>query len=217
MINVILAEGHNIVRIGIRTLLERDGGFKILAEGISGVEAVNYINDGGSDADIVLTDINMPGMGGLELIEKLKEISPKVKVIMFTSLDNEKHISKAFKEGASGYLLKNVSSDELVFSIKHVHEGGRYICSELAFRLLDKLVDMPDLVTLNSSNDFDISAKEQEVLTLISEGFTNQEIADKIFTSKRTVEGYRQALMSKTGSRNTAALIKLAIRTGLIN
>jgi DNA-binding NarL/FixJ family response regulator len=217
MINVILAEGHNIVRIGIRALLEKDGGFNILAEGVNTTQALNYVKDKGIDADIVLVDMSAGGLAGIELVQSFKNISPNIKVIIFTALDNERGLINAFKVGANGYLLKNVSADELVFGIKHVQSGGRYICSELALRLLDKLIAMPEFVIGDSASNYDLNIKEQEVLMLIGEGLTNQEIAEKIFTSKRTIEGYRQSLMAKTGSRNTASLIKFAINNGLIN
>jgi DNA-binding NarL/FixJ family response regulator len=155
------------------------------------------------------------GLAGIELVQSFKNISPNIKVIIFTALDNERGLINAFKVGANGYLLKNVSADELVFGIKHVQSGGRYICSELALRLLDKLIAMPEFVIGDSASNYDLNIKEQEVLMLIGEGLTNQEIAEKIFTSKRTIEGYRQSLMAKTGSRNTASLIKFAINNGI--
>ena len=133
-------------------------------------------------------------------------------------LDNEKYIVQAFKNGASAYILKNITSDELVFCIKHVClNADRYICNELALRMLDKVINKPDVVVPNENTEIELSKREIEVLTLIAEGYTNLEIADKLFTSKRTVEGHRQNLIDKTGSRNTAALIRYAILSGMIS
>ncbi|MEO6149595.1 MAG: response regulator transcription factor [Mucilaginibacter sp.] len=217
MISIILAEGSNIVRAGVRSLLERDGGFNQIIEVTTGLEVLSHIK-GGKAVDIVFTDMNMPGLGGIELVEKLKLASRQTRVIIFTSFDNEKYIKQAFEAGACGYLLKSASSDELVFSIKHVHGGGHYVCSDLALRLLDKLMRTPDAALADGDGtfDFELNSKEVEILALISEGFTNQEIADKIFTSKRTIEGHRQTLLAKTGSRNMASLIKFAVLNKLI-
>ncbi|RYE33597.1 MAG: response regulator transcription factor, partial [Sphingobacteriaceae bacterium] len=142
---------------------------------------------------------------------------PLVKVIILSMIDHEKYILKAFRAGAYAYILKNVTADELIFAIKHVHSSNeRYICSELAIRLLDKLLQRPEQIDIRISPEIELSKREVEVLNLIAEGFTNQEIADKLFTSKRTVEGHRQNLIEKTNSRNTAALIRYAITTSLI-
>jgi DNA-binding NarL/FixJ family response regulator len=135
---------------------------------------------------------------------------------MLTMLDHERYVAKAFKAGASGYLLKNTSPDELIFAIKHVYANGNYLFSELAMQLLDRVSQGRDIMILDNCSDVDFSKRETEVLILIAEGFTNQEIADKLFTSKRTIEGHRQSMIDKTGTRNTAALIKFALLNGII-
>lgn len=212
MIRIILAEDHNIVRNGIRSLLEQNTDFLIAGEADNGQHALDLMANG-VEADIILLDMNMPGINGAELIEKLKETSPQIKVIVLTMNDHEKYILQAFQVGAEGYLLKNVSPDELGFAIRHIYSGGRYICSELSLRLLDRRIGQSDL----SLKDIDLSKRELEILGFIAEGLTNTEIAERLFTSKRTVEGHRQNLLEKTGCRNTAALIKFSILKGLIN
>ena len=215
MINVILAEDHNIVRNGIRSLLDSEPGITVVDEAINGAEAFEKIN-GGLDVDLVLADINMPEMSGIELVKALKATSFKSKVLILSMLDHENYIREAIASGASGYLLKNVSKEELLFSIKHIAAGNTYICSELTYKMFFKLSVSPehqlDEKTVNS-----LSKREIEVLTLIAEGHTNMEIADMLFTSRRTVEGHRQNLIEKTGVKNTAALIRLAVKSGLIN
>src|SRR5690606_18491890 len=139
MIRVVLAEDHKIVRNGIRMLLESDNSIEIVGEAINGTEVLEMIGKG-ADVDVVLADINMPELDGISLISKLKERSPKTQIVMLSMFDNEKYVAQAFHEGAAGYLMKNVSADELIFSLKHVDMGGKYLCSELALRLLDKLV-----------------------------------------------------------------------------
>jgi DNA-binding NarL/FixJ family response regulator len=216
MIKIILAEDHNVVRNGIRSLLEKESDIQVVAEATNGNEALKLLKEG-LTPDIMLADVNMPEMNGMEMVAQISEHYPSVKVIMLSMLDNEKYIMQAFKAGATGYILKNVNAGELVFAIRHVcmsHE--RYLCNELSLRLLDKLIHTPESVFDIDSSDIDISKREAEVLALISEGYTNQEIADKLFTSKRTIEGHRQSLIEKTGTRNTAALIRYAIVNGII-
>ncbi|NCD69637.1 response regulator [Mucilaginibacter agri] len=216
MINILLVEDHKIVRNGVRSLLEKDPGFNITGEAANGIDILQML-DAGTEADIILADINMPGLSGLELIAELKKTTHKAKVIVLTMLDHERYVAKAFKAGAMGYLLKNTGPDELIFAIKHVHTGGKYLFSELAVKLLDRLSNGRDIMILDNPSDIDFSKRETEILTLIAEGFTNQEIADKLFTSKRTIEGHRQSMIDKTGTRNTAALVRFALLNGVIS
>jgi DNA-binding NarL/FixJ family response regulator len=156
-------------------------------------------------------------MGGLELAEKLQGTSSKAKVIILTMIDHEKYVIKAFKNGVTGYLLKNISANELVFAINHIYGDGHYVCSELALRFMNRLAQMPEPTSLEDTSDVEFTRREMDVLSLTAEGYTNQEIADKLFTSKRTVEGHRQSMINKTSTRNTIALIKYAIQHGIIN
>jgi DNA-binding NarL/FixJ family response regulator len=217
MIKIILAEDHKIVRNGLKNLLEKEKNFQIVGEAADGTEVMDLLEKG-IEADIVLTDMNMPGMDGAELTTKLRSWPQYIKVVFLTMLDHEKYVVKAFKAGANGYLLKNISSDELVFAIKHVclYADGRYVCSELALRLLDRLIHLPEINLEKSVTDVEFSKRELEILELMAEGYTNQEIADQLFTSKRTVEGHRQSMIDKTEVRNTAALIKYAVLNGII-
>jgi DNA-binding NarL/FixJ family response regulator len=158
----------------------------------------------------------MPEIDGLTLIRELKNDFPKIRIIILSMHDNEKYIMEAFREGASGYLFKNVSPDELLFTIKHIHSGSKHLCSELTMKLIDKLVHVNEDQNLSPSLEIDFSLREIEILNLIADGMTNAEIADKLFISKRTIEGYRQGLIEKTGVRNTPSLIKYAILNGVI-
>ncbi|MGI4803580.1 MAG: response regulator [Janthinobacterium lividum] len=217
MINVLLAEDHNIVRNGIKSLLEKEKNLDVIADATNGRQALNLL-DKIASVDIILADINMPELNGIELVLEIKNKFPKIKVIILSMLDHEKYILEAFKAGASGYILKSVTADELIFAINHVcNNNDRYICSELSLRMLDKLLHKPEVKISAELVEIELSKRELEVLALIAEGFTNHEIADKLFTSKRTVEGHRQNLIDKTSTRNTAALIRYAIVNGLIN
>ena len=215
MLNVLLAEDHNIVRNGIKMLLEMDKSINVVGEAMDGLQALQMVQTG-MEVDIVLADINMPEIDGIALISKVKAINPNIKVMILSMLDNEKYVAQAFMEGASAYLLKSVSADELVFSLKHVSGGNKYLCTELSIRQLDRLIQKSNMEYGGVDISKNFSMREIDVLHLIAEGLTNSEMSDRLFISKRTVEGHRQSLIEKTGSRNTAALIKYAVLNGIV-
>lgn len=216
MINVLLAEDHNIVRNGIRSLLDKQPDIHVVAEANDGLEVLQLFGEG-IMPDLVLTDINMPNLNGIALIEQLNEKFPDVKVLILSMLDHENYVMQAVNAGASGFLLKNVSEEEMVFGIRHVMAGNLYVCSELTSKLLGKFSSLPQENNKEIKVAIDLSRREIEILLLIAEGLTNNEIAEKLFTSRRTVEGHRQNLLEKTGARNTATLIRFAVRNGIID
>ncbi|WP_432712546.1 response regulator transcription factor [Pedobacter sp.] len=215
MLNVLLAEDHNIVRNGIKMLLETDEQISVVGEAANGREALGLIANG-NNIHVVVTDINMPEIDGLSLISKIKEINDDIKVIILSMHDSEKYVMQAFTSGASCYLLKNISADELIFSVKHVGRGEKYLCSEISNRLLDRLIQRSYAEDGGIDLSKNFSMREIDVLKLIAEGLTNSEMSERLFISKRTIEGHRQNLIEKTGSRNTASLIKYAVLNGIL-
>jgi DNA-binding NarL/FixJ family response regulator len=216
MIQVLLAEDHNIVRNGIKMLLGSDKEIHVAGEATNGREALEFISNN-EGIDVILADINMPELDGISLIKEAHNLNPNIRVVILSMHDNDKYVSQAFQEGASGYLLKSVSADEMIFSLKHVKAGGKYLCSELSIKMLEKLSQKSvNSVSENVSN-IEFSMREIEVLHLIADGLTNSEMSEKLFLSKRTIEGHRQSLIEKTGSKNTAALIRYAVLNGIIN
>lgn len=215
MIRITLVEDHNIVRNGIKTLLNKEEDINVVAEAGNGQELLQQLEQG-LQTDVVLTDINMPDTDGLSLCKTVKAQYPGIIIIILSMYDQVEYINQAFKNGALGYVLKNVSPDELTFALRHICiREERYICSELAIRMLDKQIQASE-ITVPDNSEFDFTKRELEILTLVSEGYTNQEIADRLYTSKRTVEGHRQSLIEKTGVRNSSALIRYALVNGLI-
>lgn len=213
--NILLAEDHNVVRNGLKMLLEADKDINVIAEAINGQQVLDYY-DGGGEFDVVLSDINMPIVDGIALIKELKNRGCRAKVIILTMHENEQYVHEAFREGAFGYLLKSVKEEELVYAIKHVYSGGFYLCSDLAMNLLKKdRYNAPSAIT-GDSVAIDFTSREIEILQLIAEGMTNQQMSDKLFLSKRTIEGHRQSLIDKTGVSNTAGLISFSLRNGVI-
>jgi DNA-binding NarL/FixJ family response regulator len=212
-IRIILAEDHHVVRNGIKSLLEMEDDFEVVGEAANGIEALQLLDEG-IEADVVLSDISMPDMDGLELARKLATQYPHIKVIILSMMDNENYVYDAVKSGIKGYLLKNTGRDELVFSIRHVAGGNQVICSELGMQMLWKAMEAHTQPVPKPYKDF--SPRELEVLLLTADGYTNNEIAEKLFTSRRTVEGHRQSLIDKAGVKNTPHLIQFAFRTGIL-
>ena len=214
MIKVILAEDHKIVRNGIKILLETQHEIAVVAEGSNGQEILDLISNG-LEVDIIVADLNMPEMDGLALTARLNKNGHSAKVIILTMLDNDKYVMQTFEAGAWGYLLKNLGEEELIFAIKSVHAGNRYLCTELALRMLDEKLKSAKYE--QEKADIDLSNRELEVLNLIAEGYTNKEMGEKLFLSKRTIEGHRQALLEKTATKNTAMLIRFAYLNSYID
>lgn len=215
MISVILADDQNIVRSGIRNLLEQDGRFSVIGEA-SGTAGVFELLDKGVIPEIILADIILPESAEYgKNFSFHKTITPKL--VLLSVADGNENVSKAFELGFIGYLLKNISAEELVFALSYIHlNNKKYLSADLALRLLDIVANLPALNYKGVGTIQLFSRRETEVLELISDGYTNQEIANKLFTSKRTVEGHRQALMDKAEVSNSAALVKFAFRNKLI-
>ena len=216
MIKIVLAEDHQIVRNGVKTLLEKEKDLKVVGEAENGLETLKLLENN-PDVDIILADVNMPEMDGLQLAATVRENYPKTKVIILSMLDHEKYVVDAFDQGVKGYLLKNVDNKEMVFAVRHIFEGRPYICSELSMKMFKKVARQIKKPEFSKDESIEFTQRELEVLTLIADGLTNQEIADKLFTSKRTVEGHRQNMIDKTGAKNTPALVQYAFRAGIIS
>jgi DNA-binding NarL/FixJ family response regulator len=217
MIRILLAEDQKIVRNGIRILLEKVTDYMVVGEAVNGEQVLELLENGAAP-DIILCDLDLKGMGGMELTEKLVQAGHKFRIIMLIMFEKESFVFKAFKAGASGYLLKSVTSEEMIFAIRYVYNYGQYVCSELALRFLDRLVALPGVTNKASGmTGIQFTDRDLEVLEHIASGYTNEQIAKMLFTSKRMVEGYRKALLEKTETANTAALIRFAMRNKLIN
>jgi two-component system response regulator NreC len=214
-LNILLAEDHNLVREGIRLLLQQDENINVVGGVTDGTEVMKML--GTVEIDIILTDINNTSqMSGISLIKAVKQRMPDIKMVILSMLDQEEVILRSFTEGASSYLLKNIDKDELMFALRKVSEGKRYLCGELSLKYFDRVIMRATIMDFPGRGRVAFSDRELEVLGLIAAGLTNCEISDKLFLSKRTVEGHRKSLIEKTRVRNTAMLIRYAISAGLI-
>jgi len=216
-IRVLLADDHKIIRDGIKSMLRAEQAIEIVGEASNGRELVNLLPD--LATDLILMDVNMPEMDGFETTAYIAKHHPSVKVLVLSMLDHERYITKMLEAGALGYILKNTGREELTHAIKTVASGNLYICSEIAINLLKRNHPVPVKypITDEPSATAKLSKRELEVLQLLADGLNNTEIAEKLFTSKRTVESHRKNLLAKTESKNTASLIKYALSRGIID
>ncbi|TRX60723.1 response regulator transcription factor [Fulvivirga sp. M361] len=209
-IKVVLADDHSVVRKGIKLLISSDDSIEILGEAASGTEAYSMIKS--LKPDIVITDISMPGMTGIELAEKLKSEEMTTKVLVLSTHNDEEYILRSFEAGALGYLPKDTEEEEFLAAIKVVADGDVYYTNEVSNILTRSLIKQKR--TFDDARD--LTEREKEILKLIVEGMSNKEIGDKLFISVRTVDTHRRNIMDKIEAKNTAELVRKAIEDKLI-
>ncbi|RZK51902.1 MAG: response regulator transcription factor [Hymenobacter sp.] len=215
MIRIFLVDDHAVLRQGLRDLLADQPGITIVGEASNGQELLDQLPT--VPADVVLLDLNMPGMGGLETTQQLQKHHPAVRVLVLSMLSSAEHILQMLDAGAQGYVLKNAGLAELTFGIQMAAAGQLFLCAEVGFAALHQLrAARHPLAEGAAEKANSLSKREMEVLQLIAEGLTNQEIADRLYNSKRTIETHRQNIMEKTGAKNTAALVRYAVGEGLL-
>lgn len=210
MITVLIVDDHELVRAGIRSLLSSVNGIKVIAEASSGEEALKLCRE--KQPHVILMDVRMPGIGGLEATRKILRTCPDVKVIALTVCDEEPFPSKLLQAGAAGYLTKGSALDEMVQAIQSVHLGKRYISPEVAQQLaLKSLSD-------DKASPFEtLSERELQVMLMITSGQKVQEISDKLCLSPKTVNSYRYRLFEKLNVNSDVELTHLAIRHGILD
>ena len=210
-IRVLLSDDHRIVREGIRSSLAEYDFISIVGEASDGHAALQKIKE--LSPDIVLMDLNMPGMGGLEATRVARQKFPKTKVLALTMHDNKEYISEILRCGAQGYVLKDTSPEQLVQAIQAVINGDAFFSPSVSRFLLNEFTHRTPSTAAPPSN---LSKREAEVLGAIAQGNTNKEIAAKLKISTRTVETYRARVMKKTKARNAAELARYAFQHNLV-
>lgn len=211
-ISLILVDDHQIVIDGLRALLAGVEGILVLGEANSGEEllsALPYLS-----ANLIILDVNMPGMDGVETCRKVRQQYPETQVLALTMHNDRGVIQSMTQAGAKGYVLKNTSREELVEAIRKVNQGKRYISEEATERLLEP---EPASVDTDEVIPAVLTSREREILSLIAEGYSNTEIGDQLNISHRTVDTHRTNLMKKIGVRNIAGLIRYAFRHGIVS
>ncbi|MCZ7574281.1 MAG: response regulator transcription factor [Ardenticatenaceae bacterium] len=210
-IRVLVADDHVVIREGIRLLLETQPDIEVVGQASDGWEAWKKALK--LRPDVVLMDITMPGVGGLEATRQLRATMPDIRVLVLTMHEGEDFFFGMLQAGASGYVLKGASSHELLNAIRSVYRGGIYLYPTMATKLVSDYLSRP---SSEQTGYDDLTSRERDVLTLIAEGLTTQEIADKLMISANTVQTHRHNMMEKLNLRNKSELIKYAIRKGLI-
>jgi len=210
-IRVLIADDHVVMREGISFLLEAEPDIQVVGQASDGQEAWEKARQ--LKPDIVLMDITMPGISGLEATRQLRAALPETQVLVLTMHEGDEFFFRMLQAGASGYVLKGASSDELLNAIRAVYRGGVYLYPTMAKKLLTDYMSRPS--TEQSSYD-NLTPREREILTLIAQGLTNREIAARLVISVNTVGTHRQNIMEKLDLHNKSELIKYAIRKGLI-
>jgi DNA-binding NarL/FixJ family response regulator len=213
-IKIILADDHRIFRKGLKSLLSEKSNIEILAEADNGNEALEKAMK--YRPRIVLMDIAMPKMDGIEATRQIRERLPDTEVVILSMYAKKAYIDQVLKAGAKGYVLKDSDEENLIAAINTVHNGGYYLDSPIADQVLSDYFGGKAKRELKEQSD-PISEREKEVLRLLAEGHSNQEVADILCISRKTVENHRANIVRKTGVQGQVGLIKYAARIGLID
>lgn len=213
-IKIAIADDYKIYRDGLKVGLSADDNMQIIGEADNGEDLMKALET--ISPDVILMDLKMPLMDGMEATKQVRKKYPSIKVLVVTMYEDDKFIIHLMENGANGYLLKNAEPDEIRKSIYAVHENGYYFNDVVNKALLKKLVLKNNLKPSFNQN-IDLTEREQEVLKMICEEKTAAEIAKEIFLSPRSVEGIRQRLIEKVGVRNTAGLVMFAVKNGIVD
>jgi DNA-binding NarL/FixJ family response regulator len=211
---IVIAEDHTILRDGLRSLLSSNPNFEIVGEAGDGREAIRCVEK--FKPDLILTDLSMPRMNGMEAIKEIKRDSPATKVLVLTVHKAEEYILATFRAGANGYLLKDSTHAELVMAVKKVLSGKLYISPEISDKVIEGYLEGKKTLKPRTSWET-LTQREREILKLIAEGYKNKEIADDLCISVKTVEKHRANLMGKLNIHNVQALTAFAIERGLVS
>jgi len=209
MINLLLVDDHELVRTGLKRILEDQRDMKVIGEASTGEEAIQFVRR--EKPDVVIMDVNMPGIGGMETTRKLKHIHPEVRIIVVTVHVDEPYPTRMLEAGATGYLTKGCAVDEIVQAIRTVIRGERYLGADIAQSLA------LNMLPGGKRSPFEkLSQREMQVMLMVTQGHSIQDISDRLCLSPKTVSTYRYRLYEKLGVDNDVELTHLAVRHGMI-
>jgi two-component system response regulator NreC len=214
-IRVLLVDDHGVVRSGLRMLLENEQDIEIVGEASGGLQAIELVKQ--QRPDIVLMDVQMSDMNGIDATREIKRLYPETAVLTLTMYENEQYLLEMLKAGASGYIPKRAAPDELVEAIHTVQQGNVFLYPTVANLLVQNYLDMQDAIVEEDEGVDLLTSREREVLVLIAEGLTNPEIAQKLFISAKTVDRHRENMMQKLNVHSRIDLVKFAIKSELIS
>lgn len=208
MIRVALVDDEELIRTGFRAIIESSDDMTVVGEAATGADAVDLC--GRERIDVVVMDIRMPVLDGIEATSKIKARRPEISVLILTTFDADEYVYRAIKAGATGFLLKDSPREQLLYAIRVVHGGEALVSPTVTRRLLERFtpdepIPLPDL-----------SQKESEVLTLLAEGLSNKELADRLYVSEATVKTHVSNILTKLGARDRVQAVVAAYETGLV-
>ncbi|OIO89627.1 MAG: DNA-binding response regulator [Anaerolineae bacterium CG2_30_64_16] len=212
-IHVLLADDHAVLRAGLRALLSNQPNIEVVAEAGDGYEAVRLAET--LAPDIVLMDISMPGMDGLAATRLMRQRCPNARVIVLTMHEEESFLRQVLAAGGAGYVLKKAAEGELLAAIRVVHRGEAFVDPAMTRTMIEGYLG-GEAPAPNTPNGVELSPRETEVITLIAQGYTNQQIAARLVISVKTVETHKANIMQKLGAKSRVELVRYALETGLL-
>lgn len=214
-IKLLLADDHAILRAGLKTLFNAQPDMEVVAEAANGEEAIRKSRK--FAPHIVLMDITMPGLSGLEATQEIKKQNPAIKILALTMHEDESYLHQMLRAGAEGYVPKKAAGTELLDAIRATYRGEHFIHSSMTTGLVAEMRNKEVVSPMESREQDRLSRREREVLQLLAMGYTNQQIADKLYLSVKTVETYKARLKGKLSLHGRADLVRYAIQTGLLD
>jgi DNA-binding NarL/FixJ family response regulator len=214
-IRVLLADDHAVLRAGLKTLFDVQPDIEVIAEAADGEETIRKSLE--VTPDIVLMDITMPGLSGLKATQEIKKQNPAIKVLVLTMHEDENYLNQMLRVGADGYVPKKAADTELLAAIRATYRGEHFIHSSMTAGLVTGLRNRDVVSPANNQKQDKLSQREREVLQLLAIGYTNQQIADKLYLSIKTVETHKARIKEKLGLQGRAELVRYAIQTGLLD
>ena len=215
MINILIADDHAMFVDGIESILSAEADITVVGRSYDGPSVLKLVKE--NKVDIVLLDVNLPGMSGIEVCKELHKHHPEIKVLAISMFNEESFVSEILNNGAKGYILKNTGREELLKAIKTVESGESYFSKDVTETIMKGLMNQRKASSKSNMFFPKLSRREKEVLKLIAQEFTTQEIADSLFISLKTVESHRSSLLSKLNARNSVGLIRIAMENKLLD
>jgi len=207
---ILLADDHQIVLKGLRSLLEAQAGFAVVGEANDGLKAASMVER--LKPDVLVLDLMMPGLSGFDVTRRVVKRVPKTKIVILSMYSSEAHVAEALRSGASAYVLKGASAEELINAIREAAQGRRYLSAPFSNESIDNYLRQPSGQDAYET----LTSREREVLHLVAEGLTSAEIAARLYISPRTAESHRANLMRKLGLRSRTDLVRFAFQRGIV-
>lgn len=215
MIKILIADDHTMFVDGIESILKMEDDVKVVGRCYEGQGVIDFATN--FSVDIVLLDVNLPDMSGIEVCKQLNEKFPNIKVLAISMFNEESYVSEILNNGAKGYILKNTGREELLKALHTIYDGSTYFSKEVTETIMKGLINRRKATNKSTNEIPKISRREKEVLRLIAEEFTTNEIAEKLFISLKTVESHRSNLLAKLNARNSAGLVRISIENKLLD